>query len=126
MGNWVNVGDEGFNRVYQLYDDHVNGWSIEMVDPIPISPNILLSCGFVLSGYNMLFWVKDNISLAGINWADADIPEYQFVNFGWGSNENQIISIRYLHQLQNLYYALTGEELTVPDPATPAPSHKSL
>ena len=77
--------------------------------PIPLSPEILEKCGFKIGGYDFLFWDNGKIELAGLNWADADIPEYQFVNFRY--SDNGIVSIYYLHQLQNLYYSLTGEEL---------------
>jgi len=33
--------------------------------------------------------------------------------FGFGGNDYEFIDIRFVHQLQNLYFALTGEELTI-------------
>jgi hypothetical protein len=85
---------------------------ISLYDPIPLTEEWLLKFGFEICGYNQLSWrhtehIK-NFELDGINWADADYPEYQFLIYNIG---NDIFRIHYVHQLQNLYFALTGEEL---------------
>jgi hypothetical protein len=79
--------------------------------PIQLTEEWLSKFGFKRCGYDLLFWRHDNIKgflLAGINWADADEPNYQFLNYGIG---DEIFSIHYIHQLQNLYFGLTGIEL---------------
>jgi hypothetical protein len=62
----------------------------------------------------MLFWKHETLlpsfDLGGINWADFDEPDYQFLNYKFG---NEILRINYVHTLQNLYFALTGKELTI-------------
>lgn len=81
------------------------------IDPIPLTEEWLEKLGFTLGGYNMLFWYHEKLKgldFAGINWADAEYPEYQFLNYGIGT---EIYQVYYVHQLQNLYFALTGEEL---------------
>ena len=41
------------------------------------------------------------------------------VNHWWLCDEENVISnLKYVHQLQNLYFALTGKELVVSDPVT--------
>jgi hypothetical protein len=85
---------------------------VKVFEPIPLTRELLLKVGFDQCGYEFLFWEHDKIKgfqLAGINWVDEDIPEYQFLNYEVGT---KIFSIHYLHQLQNLYFVLTGEELT--------------
>jgi hypothetical protein len=81
--------------------------------PIPLNQEWLRNLGFNIGGYDLLFWEHPNLKntdFAGINWADEDIPEYQFLNV---SINGIIIQIDYVHQLQNLYFLLTGEELTL-------------
>jgi hypothetical protein len=80
--------------------------------PIPLDEEWLLKFGFYKCSYDFLFWEHPklkSVDFAGINWADEDFPEYQFLNVS--INEN-IIQINYIHELQNLYFVLTNEELT--------------
>ena len=44
-------------------------------------------------------------------------------NDGGFSYIPELTSFKYVHQLQNLYYALTGEELTIKDHENPNPEH---
>lgn len=84
-------------------------------EPIPITPELLERCGFDVHPYddgsgNGKTAEYGSISLdKGNNW------EYWNYYHSGGDFEINIvdIDIKYLHQLQNLYYALTGEELTV-------------
>lgn len=80
-------------------------------DPIHLTPEILEGCGFEKDEdgeYNLYFgndtlrWVKGNDN----DWffIFQDSPGCDFVSF---------YQTRSLHQLQNLYFALTAEELTV-------------
>ena len=84
----------------------------KVYEPIPLTEEWLERLGFKLCGYELLSWEHETLlegfQLTGINWADADEPNYQFLNYNIGDN---IFSIHYVHQLQNLYFALTGEEL---------------
>jgi hypothetical protein len=73
--------------------------------PIPITEEWLLKFGFLkdldndiylsINPYAFLFWQNDRVELL-----DND-------------NNFMISYCRYVHQLQNLYFALTGEELTL-------------
>lgn len=82
------------------------------VEPIPLTEEWLLKLGFKQCGYEMLSWKHETLlpsfDLDGINWADFDEPDYQFLNY---KVADEILRIDYVHQLQNLYFALTGEEL---------------
>lgn len=69
---------------------------------IPLTPEILEKCGFVMHKTSQL-WRKDNFYLHHYLISDN---EYCFKYSDFTSS-----SIQYLHQLQNLYFALTGEEL---------------
>lgn len=86
------------------------------LDPIPLTEEVLLKCGFSDKDYKqgyigidyesgaMTFdFVLNKPGVIG-NWNKCytfSLPEHRFVN------------IDYLHQLQNLYFDLTGEELEV-------------
>lgn len=72
--------------------------------PIELTEDILLKCGFIsdeitfeLNGF-MLGWFKNN--------------EFYYLPTNQISYRNKI-EIKYLHQLQNLYFAIIGSELNV-------------
>jgi len=86
---------------------------LDAFEPIPLSREWMLKLGFEEGGYDFLEWWHPSVEgflLAGINWADAEWPEYQFLNYRLGK---EILQIHYVHQLQNLYFALSGKELTI-------------
>lgn len=72
------------------------------IEPIPLTPEWLGKCGFNrinhVEGYS--FFAKKGCCI--------DIYENKTLLWGHVS-----YAIKYLHQLQNLYHALTGEELTI-------------
>ena len=85
----------------------------EAIEYISLTEEWLLNFGFKKSGYEFLFWEHPqlkSVDFAGINWADEDFPEYQFLNV---SINGHIIQINYVHQLQNFYFTLTGEDLVL-------------
>ena len=95
IGNWV----ETFEGVIQIQ----NGWEIDEgneCQPIPLTEEWLLKFGFEYSDLN---------GDSGL-WK---IPPFQIYG-----KYNQFIyeyalDVNYVHQLQNLYFSLTGEELTI-------------
>ena len=73
--------------------------------PIPLTEEWLLKFGFkYYVNFNNEYLKKGNIFFFGKKNALCQIGEY---------NHDCIINITYVHQLQNLYFALTGEELTI-------------
>ena len=109
-GNWNYADYKGvFN--FNSRDWYAIGEStlfIEDIEPIELSEEILLKCGF------------DEISRDGLN-IRYDFEPYKFGYLDYYNGkiivtfQSQKISeeIKYLHQLQNLIFALTNEELTV-------------
>ena len=101
-----------------FYRKWVNGCFIENIYPIPLTEEILLECEFsygVDKWFNT-FYYTDN----------KEYTELFAISFNLFSNRLSIYEIdmedtciftrkkvQYLHQLQNLYYALTNEELNV-------------
>ena len=87
--------------------------------PIPLTEEWLVKCGFVkdskieyLMGHinntytksYLIIGTYDNVFSPCVRMYDRD---------DWAYYEEIGENIKYLHQLQNLYFALTGEELTI-------------
>lgn len=78
-------------------------------EPIPLTDEWLLKLGFrKKSDHIFLFPNNDSFRLWGFAW---NIEQFMMVG-GW--IELNTPSIKYVHQLQNLYLCLTGEELIIP------------
>ena len=72
------------------------------LSPIPLNSEWLERLGFKSNIWTAL-WSKDDLSI------NIATPFY-----AWYGKESKTISdIKYVHQLQNLYFALTGQELEV-------------
>jgi hypothetical protein len=72
--------------------------------PMKLNEDILLKFGFQADGPGWYWFKEEN--------------HFTKVGFAYGTNDELFefegieISMKYVHQLQNLYFALTGEELT--------------
>ena len=107
IGNWYNLKNivNGEISPYQFtnYADYLDfGYYGE---PIPLSQDILEKCGFE--------WGK-NINIYKLK-IDEDELEYNWGQFGEFTWNGMFIPShpKYLHQLQNLYSALTNKELVI-------------
>lgn len=80
---------------------------VEAFDPIELTPSILEQCGFAKpQNEDELYFIKGDC---------ADVFFYNDEN-GFEchvGNELTYNHIKHLHQLQNLYFSLTGEELKI-------------
>ena len=76
----------------------------EYIEPIPLTEKWLLKAGFVKVGMN---YQKDWILL----WTYLKTGEVHFVLNEPNSNKRHITELKYVHQLQNLYFALEGSEI---------------
>src|SRR5574343_389431 len=104
IGNWVKIG--------QFYTTicFING-DEDYFEPIPLTPEIFEKAGFKydegMESYD-LFTSSGLISIA---------TDYSFfigdnhLECGFAGGNKSLV--KYLHQLQNLYFALTGEELQI-------------
>jgi hypothetical protein len=118
IGNWVSNGQIEFQitskDIYHL-DVYVNR---VIAKPIPITPEWLERMGFAIDKSNIkgeTVYVKGKCML-------TESGDLIIIN-GWLDDENLTYSgyevndadnkYKYVHQLQNLYFALTGEELTI-------------
>ncbi len=103
IGNWV-LEDGEYVLVEKLeYDGQINN-NFDF-EPIPLTEEILLKCGFEYEGNSLLI----NIQGGEISY------EYGCIYLGMGHyyQESNQLEIKHLHQLQNLYFALTVEELNI-------------
>lgn len=107
IGNWIlgtNSERKSELKPFQVYAETF--CDIEstygIFEPIPISEDILLKCGFE--------YIKE------VGYCDKNNVIYQTAN-GWELLINCIdkcnVEIKYLHQLQNITYFLINEELKV-------------
>lgn len=125
IGNWVNfMGDPMF--ISSVDQGGVTFWMINSFQvnkktgctlktgamdfmPIPLTPEILLACGF--KNIQGDYWMKDNDLMiaedSGWWWTNSWEPDGEF-GFDALATYREIES---LHQLQNLYFCLTGSEL---------------
>ena len=104
IGNYVNLITDGHEHEPDTFE-----WTIEDYEyyetemfkilPIPLTEEWLIKFGFV----------KDKLEVGLYHFNDLEIflPNY----FTW---KTQFINnIKHVHQLQNLYFALTNEELAI-------------
>lgn len=101
IGNWVKL--KGTDRIYTitfpLHNDLAEQWhnTLNHIEPISITPEILEKCYW--NGYNKLS-INSNFKI------DKEGRLYYCGDYTG-------INIDCLHQLQNLYFALTGQELNI-------------
>lgn len=104
VGNWVRK--KGSDTKIQVDPSILNVSELINYQPIPLTPEILEKCGFDKK-QNKLFvyqlkrvriWVGTAGCISYLDNEDKDESIY-------------IGELSYLHQLQNLFYSITGEEL---------------
>ena len=101
IGNWVQKDGQYHHIEFGIDIDDYTDMAYE---PVPLTPEILEKCGFEWDaiihrwkhtcGYRI---IQDNLG---------------FKN-GLGDGSFKQPRLEFLHQLQNLYFALTGEELPI-------------
>ena len=89
--------------------------SLEQITPIPLTRELLIKNGFTEDNSVHLWLNLQTHYLELITAMDGYYPVYVQVPEMSSENEQRVslTRINYVHQLQNLIYALTGEELTV-------------
>lgn len=117
LGNWMKLKAPmdpapEYAHVTQVYmsgfscDYH---WTGNWYEPIPLTPEVLEKCGFTeASDTEYGGWISPFVNGEAIRIRLSGKSEFYYTANKY-SNPAYIKSI---HQLQNLYYTLTGEELT--------------
>jgi hypothetical protein len=105
IGNWLHSGIAGQNFIAGPYDimNIFFGHDGGAVQPIPLTEEWLLKFGFEPDKDNAHFLNKEPFTL-------TEHPEGFIV---WHKGHALGIVINHVHQLQNLYFALTSQHLTL-------------
>lgn len=102
---------------YYDEDEFLVGDNPEYFDPIELTEEVLVKIGFDAMHSSRYLYEKSIINKHNIN--DAVYITFHTINKTLRidfSKDLQILSlydIQYIHQLQNAYYCLTGEELNI-------------
>jgi hypothetical protein len=130
IGSWVRVtfseDEVGFGKDYNSYitaiqqmksmvfGDH-HWHPNDKLEPIPLTEDILLKCGFekfIEQGSD--HWYPNQDGLWSLRLENNNPLEYIFmIQVRVDEYLKLDTRYRYLHQLQNLYFTLTGEELNI-------------
>lgn len=88
-----------FDHLRAIFVEEINHWfTFDRLEPIPLTEDLLLKCEFKEEdGYLPMVWGNNKLNV-----------------FGFANCE-------YLHQLQNLYFALTNKELNINIEYNPKP-----
>lgn len=107
IGNYVNLKDKGLYKIDRGYDlEKIEDWEgTDYCTPIPLTEDWLLKFGFDkgsdIIGDCFYIELKNNDDFV------IHIEDYNMFLF----DDN--LEIKHVHQLQNLYFALTQKELTI-------------
>jgi len=110
IGNWVYLKLDEYN-IELLEFEFESGWNMEYIHPIPITEEWLLKFGFYYQSSDKNYVVKskqeNNNSIKKIDGDWCYNNDYSDASCYF------VRELRYIHELQNLYYALNEEELTI-------------
>jgi len=114
IGNWVNRGESteesNYQRVYNLVggsrsERSINEYPEDDYEAIRLTPAILTKCGFEEIAKNFYFPLGACIGKLVAD-SDNDILCVEYVTGDYALAN----PVYYVHQLQNLYFSLTGKE----------------
>jgi hypothetical protein len=114
IGNWVQTPENDYFKVYQLGSSDVfagnkTGVGHNAFFPIPLTPDILEKCGFEEVEGNEYYAFFD---LEGVRVYIHKIDGSAFISYGYATLDAYTNNL-HLHQLQNIIYALTNNEITI-------------
>ena len=90
-------------KARDIFDISEGKITLNSIQPIILTPEILKKCGFRKR------YKREDVYQCGAVF--IKIEEYNFIFILGGTI--RLIKVFHLHQLQNLYFALTGEELKI-------------
>ena len=105
-----NIHSNGYTKItaYGIYMLSENPELAAKYNPIPLTPDLLLACGFEPQYDEDIVWHELELR-AGPLLTEGDKNGKCEVFFDCFEK----IRVQHLHQLQNLYFALVGKELDV-------------
>src|SRR5690606_18175024 len=110
IGNWVyNETTRENIEVYPMMIPQLNrlDGTNHNIKPIPLTEELLLKCGFVKTGVLTLSFENFLFEIC------LDGDDFVKQQYTLRINVCFVIKVKYLNQLQNLYFALTGQELEI-------------
>lgn len=129
IGNWITNAYTGHIKIFNIQektfnqridgDGVVGSFSLDHYYPIPLTPEVLEKCGFTKecdgNEYRIGLPLGNGTDLC-IEVLNMDIGPYDVLITDRTADEkpnmfSYLKQQRYLHQLQNLYFYLCGEEL---------------
>lgn len=122
IGNWVIIDCPDFENKYQIIPNvhekgimlNGNPYALLEIHSIPLTEEWLLKLRFTIEGGKRGVYYMHKI-FKGFRIWKSDITTCFTVGRKQSDNTPTywIADLKYVHQLQNLYYALTGEELII-------------
>ncbi len=117
IGNFVNTMEDNsypYGEIFTIDKEFINvsgdifnKEDFKYIHHITLSKEWLINLGFIFK-YNQYIFPTSKLDVYG--W-DHDVIWINDGDFVLKFNETQIKNIKYVHELQNLYFALTGNEL---------------
>ena len=90
--------------------DQVGVDGYKTFEPIPLTEEWLFKFGFEKDKYDYFHHIKSKI-IIGHTTTD-EFFEYEYLT-GFQNSHTEMCELKYVHQLQNLYYCLCGKELQI-------------
>jgi hypothetical protein len=115
IGNWIShtpskneTTDANFivSEINMFDGNTINGLESEDCEPIPLTEKLFLKFGFEKRDSFFEHW-------------NFGLSIYKDGNYFESDQLPMFIKLQYVHQLQNLYFALTGEELELKHKSKP-------
>jgi len=102
------------NRVSLLYSKFPYT-PINLIEPVELTPDILEAAGFGVNKDNSFGYINENegILIELGDFYEDDGRAVFYYNLPDTDNSTCIAYCKYLHQLQNIYWCLCGEELQI-------------
>lgn len=124
IGNWVLDENMPYTVCIGMFGREWEGDDIfKQLQPIPLTKRIMVKCGFTkgecFTRHDktrcLMLGDKPIIGYGAEGGPGEHKPEKHFFVCGYMDQPfyGHYVEIEYVHQLQNLYFALTGEELDI-------------
>jgi len=117
-GNYFKTSNMNYSKVtcikeYSIYCSSYFPHNLELCEPIPLTEEILFKCGFkkteILGSYNIGSFTFHSQRPCNDSAKFTLVTEIYFC----GRSVLVVNGVKHLHQLQNLYFALTNQELNI-------------
>jgi hypothetical protein len=109
IGNWINHRHSKLSfivsEINAFNQNTVNGIELSDCEPIPLTKDWLLKFGFFIAETN------GTLEATLINFRYTVQTANDYNGFFFCDGEIVLINFEYVHQLQNLFFSLSGKEL---------------